>query len=55
VQDSLFWVAFIGAITVAATVIPANGHSPALVTAGAAVYLFGLAAHSVVERRGANR
>jgi MFS family permease len=55
VQDSLFWVAFIGAITVAATVIPGNGHSPALVAAGAAVYLCGLAAHSVVERRGANR
>jgi MFS family permease len=55
VQDSLFWVAFIGAITVAATVIPGNGHSPALVAAGAAVYLCGLAAHSVVERHGANR
>jgi len=55
VQDSLFWVAFIGAITVAAIVIPANGHSPLLVAAGAAVYLCGLAAHSVVGRRVANR
>ncbi len=55
VQDSLFWVAFIGAITVAAMVIPANGHSPALVVAGAAIYLCGLAAHSLVGRRGANR
>ena len=55
VQDSLFWVAFIGAITVAAIVIPANGHSPLLVAAGAAVYLCGLAAHSVIGRRVANR
>ena len=53
VQDSLFWVAFIGAITVAAMVIPANGHSPALVVAGAAIYLCGLAAHS--RRRAARR
>ena len=54
VQDSLFWVAFIAAITVAAIVIPTNGHSPALVVAGAAVYLCGLAVHSVVGRA-ANR
>jgi MFS family permease len=52
VQDSLFWVAFIGAITVAASVVPRNGHSPALVVAGSAVYLCGLAVHSVVGRRG---
>jgi MFS family permease len=52
VQDSLFWVAFIGAITVAATVTPPDGHSPALIVAGSLVYLLGLAAHSVVGRRG---
>jgi len=52
VQDSLFWVAFIGAITAAATVIPPDGHSPALIVAGSVVYLCGLAAHSVVGRRG---
>ena len=52
VQDSLFWVAFIGAITVAASVVPANGHSPALVLAGSLLYLCGLAVHSVVGRRG---
>ena len=52
VQDSLFWVAFIGAITVAATVIPADGHSPGLVLAGSVVYLCGLAVHSVVGRGG---
>ena len=50
VQDSLFWLAFIGAITVAASVIPRNGHSPALVLAGTVVYLCGLAVHSVVGR-----
>jgi MFS family permease len=51
VQDSLFWVAFIGAITVAANVIPANGHSPALVLAGTVLYLCGLAVHGTVGRR----
>ena len=34
VQDSLFWVSFIVAITLAATVIPPDGHSPALALAG---------------------
>jgi MFS family permease len=52
VQDSLFWVAFIGAITAAATVISPDGHSPALVVAGGVVYLCGLAVHAVVGRRG---
>jgi MFS family permease len=52
VQDSLFWVAFIGAISAAATVIPRNGHSPALALAGSAIYLCGLAVHSLVIRRG---
>lgn len=54
VQDSLFWVSFIVAITLAACVIPANGHSPALVAAGSVVYLGGLAAHSLIGRT-ANR
>jgi MFS family permease len=52
VQDSLFWLAFIGAITAAATVIPCNGHSPALVLAGTVLYLCGLTVHSVVGRHG---
>ncbi len=52
VQDSLFWVAFIGAITLSAIVIPGNGHSPALMLAGGVLYLCGLAVHSVVGRRG---
>ncbi len=51
VQDSLFWVAFIGAIAVAANVIPYDGHSPALVLTGTVLYLCGLAAHSIVGRR----
>ena len=51
VQDSLFWVAFIGAITAAAAVIPSGGHSTALVIAGTGLYLCGLAAHSIVGRR----
>jgi MFS transporter len=51
VQDSLFWVSFIAAITVAAIVIPADGHEPALALAGAAVYLCGLALHAFLGRR----
>jgi MFS family permease len=51
VQDSLFWVSFIGAIAVSAAVIPANGHSPALALAGAVVYLAGLTVHTVVGLR----
>jgi MFS family permease len=50
VQDSVFWVAFLAAITLAACVIRDDGHSPALVAAGAVVYLCGLAAHCVVGR-----
>ena len=46
VQDSLFWVSFIAAITAAAAVIPADGHAPALALAGSVVYLIGLAVHA---------
>ena len=53
VQDSLFWVAFVASITLCAAVIPVDGHSPALVVAGAAVYLVGLAVHAAVGRHGA--
>jgi Major Facilitator Superfamily len=52
VQDALFWVAFIVSITVAATVIPDNGHAPAFVLFGSALYLLGLAIHSILGRRG---
>jgi MFS family permease len=51
VQDSLFWVSFIGAIAAAAAVVPANGHCPTLAFAGSAVYLVGLAVHTVVGLR----
>jgi len=51
VQDALFWMAFIVAMTLAATVIPADGHEPALVFAGSVVYLAGLAVHASVGRR----
>ena len=51
VQDSLFWMAFIVAIALAATVIPADGYEPALALAGVAVYLAGLTVHASVGRR----
>jgi hypothetical protein len=51
VQDALFWMSFIVAIALAATVIPADGHEPALVVAGSVVYLAGLAVHASVGRR----
>ncbi|MGV0714627.1 MFS transporter [Mycolicibacterium sp. XJ662] len=52
VQDSLFWVSFIAAITLSAMVIPPDGRQPALALAGVGVYLVGLAAHAVLGRRG---
>src|SRR5882757_7692912 len=51
VQDSLFWVSFIGAIAASAAVIPADGHAPALVVSGAAVYVIGLFTHAAIGRR----
>jgi MFS family permease len=51
VQDALFWMSFIVALTVAAMVIPPDGRSPGLVLAGSAVYLVGLAVHAAVGRR----
>lgn len=50
VQDALFWMSFIVALTAAAFVIPADGHSAGLVVAGSAVYLIGLAIHAGVAR-----
>lgn len=52
VQDALFWVSFIVSITVAALLIPADGHAPAFVLFGSGVYLAGLAMHGVLGRRG---
>lgn len=51
VQDALFWISAIFATAVAAAVIPADGHAPALALAGVAVYLIGLAVHAAVARR----
>lgn len=51
VQDSLFWLSFIGAVAAAASVIPPDGHMPGLALAGVAVYLVGLAAHATIARR----
>jgi hypothetical protein len=50
-QDALFWISFIVAMALAATVIPADGREPALVIAGSVVYLAGLAVHAGVGRR----
>jgi hypothetical protein len=51
VQDSLFWVSFIAAIALAASVIPADGYSPGLVVAGSGIYLLGMAVHLFIGRR----
>jgi MFS family permease len=52
VQDSLFWVSFIVSITVAATLVPADGHAPMVALFGSVLYLLGLIVHSIVGRRG---
>lgn len=52
VQDALFWVAFIVAITVSATLIPDDGHAPGFVLFGSGLYLIGFALHSFIGRRG---
>jgi hypothetical protein len=51
IQDAIFWMAFIVAITAAAAVIPADGHSATLALAGSVIYLLGLAVHASVGRR----
>jgi hypothetical protein len=51
VQDSLFWITFMIAITLSAIVMPAGGHQPGLVLAGSGIYLLGLAAHAAIGRR----
>ncbi|MBO0680069.1 MFS transporter [Mycolicibacterium sp. S2-37] len=50
VQDSLFWIMFIGAIAAAAAVIPSDGHAPALAVAGAVVYLLGVVSAATIGR-----
>ena len=51
VQDAVFWLSFIIAITAAAAAIPSDGQSPGLAVAGSVVYLVGLAAHTIIGRR----
>ena len=51
VQDALFWVSFIVSITVAAILIPDDGHAPAFALFGSVLYLVGLMVHAVVARR----
>ncbi len=53
VQDALFWMSFIVALTAAASVIPPDGRSAGLVAAGSATYLAGLVVHAGVARRAA--
>jgi len=50
-QDSVFWMSFIIAVSAAAAVIPPDGRSAALVVAGSLVYLTGLAVHAGLGRR----
>jgi hypothetical protein len=50
IQDSVFWLSFVTAITVVAAVIPDDGDAPGLVVAGSIVYLVGLAAHAAIGR-----
>jgi len=50
VQDSVFWMSFILAISVAATVIPDDGRSPILALAGSVLYLAGLVTHASIGR-----
>lgn len=51
VQDALFWMAFIVAITAAASVMPVDGRSAVLALAGSMIYLAGLAVHARLGRR----
>lgn len=51
VQDSLFWMAFIVAVTAAAAVIPPDGRSAPLAVAGSLIYLIGLTVHAAVGRK----
>ncbi len=51
VQDSVFWMSFIIAISVAAVLIPDDGQSAALALAGSGLYLAGLAGHARIGRR----
>ncbi|MDA2991599.1 MAG: MFS transporter, partial [Actinomycetota bacterium] len=51
VQDALFWMAFIIAVTAAAAAIPPDGRSAPLALAGSLIYLTGLAVHAALGKR----
>jgi len=51
VQDAVFWMSFILAVTAAAAVIQPDGRSASLALAGSLIYLLGLAVHAAVGRR----
>ena len=51
VQDSLFWTAFVVAVTASAAFMPADEHAPGLIVAAAAIYLAGLAGHALSAPR----
>ncbi|OBK10759.1 MFS transporter [Mycobacterium asiaticum] len=51
VQDALFWVSFIAAVSVAAVFIPEDGRAPGFVLCGSLIYLVGLVVHALVGRR----
>lgn len=50
-QDTVFNIAFVLAVAVAASVVPADGRSMGMVVAGAVCYLVGIAAIAVNSRR----
>ncbi|QUR65706.1 MFS transporter [Mycobacterium spongiae] len=52
IQDALFWVSYIASITIAATLIPADGRAPVFALFGSVLYVMGLIVHSIVGRRG---
>ncbi len=54
-QDTVFNIAFVLAIAIAALVVPDDGRSAAVVLGGAAVYAAGIAAIALNTRRGALR
>lgn len=55
VQDSLFWMSFIVAITSCAAIIPIDGKSPIAALIGSAIYLLGLVLHAVLGGRSPRR
>jgi len=50
VQDALFWISYIVAVTLTAAIVPPNGYAPSFVLAGSVIYLVGLVAHAVIAR-----